>query len=83
MKIKGIEKYTEPPICSASGEDFEKVFSDVSAAFFRAQEDYGKAVASNIFSRLIAIVETGELLNAETLRNMAKEYGVFFRGERR
>lgn len=77
MKIKGIEKYTELPIYSASGEDFEKVFSDVSAAFFRAEEDYGKAVASNIFSRLIAKVETGELLNAEKLRDMAKEYGVF------
>ena len=77
MKIKGIEKYTEPPIYSASGEGFEKVFSDVSAAFFRAKEDYGKAVARNIFSRLIARAETGGVLNAETLRNMAKEYGVF------
>lgn len=26
MKIKGIEKYIEPPVYSASGEDFEKVF---------------------------------------------------------
>lgn len=77
MKIQGIEKYTEPPICNTSGEDFEKVFSDISAAFFQAQEDYGKAVASNIFSRLIAKAETGELLNAEKLRDMAKEYGVF------
>ena len=39
--------------------------------------DREKAVASHVFSRLIAKVETGELLNAETLRNMAKEYGVF------
>lgn len=77
MKIKGIEKYTELQIYSVSGEDFEKVFSDVSAAFFRAKEDYDKAVARNIFSRLIAKVETGELLNAEKLRYMAKEYGVF------
>lgn len=47
------------------------------AEILHDREAYGKAVARNIFSRLIARAEMGELLNAETLRNMAKEYGVF------
>lgn len=77
MEIKGLEKYGERSGDRLLYENSNYGTAKVMAEILHDREAYGKAVARNIFSRLIARAEMGELLNAETLRNMAKEYGVF------
>lgn len=82
VEIKGIEKFTGQQSCVfPQNESYDKVVARFRADFLRDREEYGKAVARNVFSRLIARAETGEVLNAEKLRNMAKEYGVFLEDE--
>lgn len=77
MEIKGVEKYKEQSGNRLLYEHSDYEIVKIRAEILHDREEYGKAVARNVFSRLIAKAETGEALNAETLRNMAKEYGVF------
>ena len=79
MEIKGIEKFTRRQDVYSSGDDSdrEKVVAKFRADILRDREEFGKTVAASIFVRLIERVEAGELLDAEKLRDMAKEYGVF------
>lgn len=79
MEIKGIEKFTGRQGAYSGGgdSDREKVVAKFRVDILRDREEFGKAVAANIFVRLIERVEMGELLDVEKLRDMAKEYGVF------
>lgn len=59
MGIMGIEKFTGQQVgVFPKNESCGKVVARLTADVLRDREEYGKSVARNIFSRLIARAET-------------------------